>query len=391
MWGTMHRMLCVLALVAACGDNHEGNTAPTVASLSFSVDEDQPLVRTIDITDNEGDPWTLAFSEPLHGSVTMFGADAFQYRPAPDYNGADSFTVTVSDGRLEASATIDIAVGAVNDAPTGASDAFATAEDTPFITPASVLLANDHDPDGDELAIIAVGQGVSGFPTLIGDTVTFTPFQEFSGGASFSYTLSDGQTTSMVTVEVAVAGFNDPPVAIDDFWDGYADMPLEILVGNLTFNDFDNDSQTLTVTAVGGATHGTVVLVGDTVTFTPAPGFTGQATFDYTVSDGDKTAVGTVFMTFSVMLVAVDDTVTTVENTPVTVTQATMTANDSGGTGPLMVLSASNPVNGSISFAGGNVVFTPTTGFQGTGSFDYLVSAGLDIAEATVFVTVGPP
>ena len=61
---------------------------------------------------------------------------------------------------------------------------------------------------------------------------------------------------------------------------------LAIGVAELLANDIDLDGDTLTVTGVGNALNGTVSLSGGVVSFTPAPGFVGQATFDYTVEDG---------------------------------------------------------------------------------------------------------
>ena len=60
----------------------------------------------------------------------------------------------------------------------------------------------------------------------------------------------------------------------------------------MTANDSDPDGDALTVTAVSAATNGTVVLntqpnpQNNTITFTPNAGYTGPASFSYTISDG---------------------------------------------------------------------------------------------------------
>jgi hypothetical protein len=60
-------------------------------------------------------------------------------------------------------------------------------------------------------------------------------------------------------------------------------------------NDSDVDGDALHITAVGTPSSGTALDNGDgTVTYQPAPGMSGTATFDYTVSDGVATAVATV-------------------------------------------------------------------------------------------------
>ncbi|HWK68866.1 MAG TPA: VCBS domain-containing protein, partial [Rhizobiaceae bacterium] len=62
----------------------------------------------------------------------------------------------------------------------------------PYVFSTSDLLANDFDPDGDNLSVVSVnGQGVS----LNGTTITVQP-----GVTSFDYTISDGKTQSTATV-----------------------------------------------------------------------------------------------------------------------------------------------------------------------------------------------
>ena len=61
------------------------------------------------------------------------------------------------------------------------------------------------------------------------------------------------------------------------------------------------------------------------MTFTPAANFTGTAGYDYTVSDGTLTDIGHVTVTVTAVNdapVAVDDTASTAQNTPLNLTQA---------------------------------------------------------------------
>jgi YVTN family beta-propeller protein len=88
--------------------------------------------------------------------------------------------------------------------------------------------------------------------------------------------------------------------------------------------------------------------------------------------------------------VALDDTATTNENTPVTIN---VLANDfdlDGGS--LTVVSVVQPANGTVTINADNTVtYTPNTGFSGTDAFAYTVSDGKDGTDtATVTVTVVP-
>ena len=93
--------------------------------------------------------------------------------------------------------------------------------------------------------------------------------------------------------------------------------PRHSLASSLLSNDTDVDGDTLTVTSVGAASGGTVSLSGTTITFSPDAGYSGPASFQYTVSDGQGgTDIGTVNLTVDGNLppVAQDDLFTTTEN-----------------------------------------------------------------------------
>ncbi|MEJ5992774.1 tandem-95 repeat protein, partial [Ramlibacter sp. PS3R-8] len=118
-----------------------------------------------------------------------------------------TFEYTVSDGNGGTdTATVTVNVTAANDAPTANDDSFSTAEDTPVVMTTASLLANDTDPDtGNTLAVTAVSNPVGGTVTLVGGNVTFTPNANFTGTASYDYTVSDGNggtSTATVTINV---------------------------------------------------------------------------------------------------------------------------------------------------------------------------------------------
>src|SRR5690606_32558953 len=88
---------------------------------------------------------------------------------------------------------------------------------------------------------------------------------------------------------------------------------------------------------------------------------------------------------------AVGNTASTAMNSAVTISTSSLLANDSDVDGDeISFVSAQNAVNGTVSLSGSNVIFTPTAGFEGTGSFTYTIrdQAGLT-STATVNVVVG--
>jgi VCBS repeat-containing protein len=210
-----------------------------------------------------------------------------------------------------------------NNAPVAGTDELTTAEDQQLVIPLSTLLANDVDFDGDRLKITAVGNSVNGTVTLVGKNVVFTPNADFSGEATFTYTLSDGHggtAQGLVKVDVEAAG-NRPPVAVADAFEGDEE---ETITGNVLDNDTDPDEgDTLMVTTVGtfATTNGSVTIAanGD-FTYTPDPNFFGEDSFDYTVRDaaGEESTASVTLTVNPVndLPVAVGDSATLDEDTP---------------------------------------------------------------------------
>src|SRR5439155_1451284 len=86
------------------------------------------------INDSDVDGDTLSavlVSQPTHGSLTLNSNGSFNYVPAANYNGSDSFTYKANDGQADSGiATVSITITGVNDAPLALDHSYSTAEDT---------------------------------------------------------------------------------------------------------------------------------------------------------------------------------------------------------------------------------------------------------------------
>lgn len=186
-------------------------------------------------------------------------------------------------------------------------------------------------------------------------------------------------------------GEGTPPLARSDAYSTMEDTPLPvdaasgILLNDLTF------AGPLTASLVSTTSNGTLELDADgSFLYTPNENFTGDDTFTYRVSDGERTSEPAV-VTITVNPVAdppiaVDDSATTDENTPVTIA---VTSNDSDPFGAVLtILSTTQPSNGAAVISGTSVVYTPAPGFTGVDTFTYTVQGTEGTATATVTVTV---
>ncbi|MET2955867.1 Ig-like domain-containing protein, partial [Vibrio harveyi] len=367
------------------------NDAPVAVNDTVSTDEDTAV--TIDVLANDSDPEndtltiTAASVPAEQGTVTIVDGKLV-FTPAENFNGDATISYTISDGQLTDDATVAVTVNPVNDAPVAVNDAVSTDEDTAVTID---VLANDSDPENDTLTITAASvPAEQGTVAIVDGKLVFTPAENFNGDATISYTISDGQLSDDATVAVTVNPVNDAPVAVNDTVSTDEDTAVTI---DVLANDSDPENDTLTITAASvPAEQGTVTIVDGKLVFTPAENFNGDATISYTISDGQLTDDATVAVTVNPVNdapVAVDDTVTTDEDTAVTID---VLANDSDPENDqLTITNASVPAEqGTVTIVDGKLVFTPAENFNGDATISYTISDGQLTDDATVAVTVNP-
>lgn len=173
-----------------------------------------------------------------------------------------------------------------NNPPVAVDDTATTAEDTVLTidaTATSPLLTNDSDADGDTLSITAVGNPVNGSVLLSGGAITFTPSANYNGsGATFEYTVSDGELTDTGLVTVTVTAVNDAPtisVASPNGGNTFAGASSQ----TITWTASDVDGDTLTIT---------LEYTTDGVSYTSiATGETNDSSFTWTVPSIDSATV----------------------------------------------------------------------------------------------------
>lgn len=208
----------------------------------------------------------------------------------------------------------------MNESPVAGDDAVGTDENSQLVVVAPGVLSNDTDPDvADTLTVTALDtSGTIGAVNAWGADGSFNyspngQFEYLQAGNSitdiFTYAVSDGNGgADTAAVTITVNGVNDAPVAVNDSAVTKENTPVVINVLN---NDSDVDSDTLIVQSVIQGTNGLVANNGSYITYTPAPGFNGTDSFDYTVSDsngGTDTATVniTVANAFGIIYVQVD-------------------------------------------------------------------------------------
>ena len=266
------------------------NDAPVAVNDSYSTSEDTVLTVPVtgilgNDTDAEGSALTAALvTGATHGTLVLNSNGSFTYTPAANYSGADSFTYKANDGTTDSNvATVNITVTPVNDAPVAVADSFTTSQDTLLTVPASGILGNDSDVDGDALSAVLVTDVSHGTLTLNANGgLSYTPASAYLGADSFTYKVNDGTADSnVVTVSITVLPINHPPVLTEPpTLNTLTGIPIPVPT---TTTDPDGDTVTVTFTTPA---HGVITGTGPTYTYKPNPGYTGTDTFTGTASDG---------------------------------------------------------------------------------------------------------
>ena len=228
--------------------------------------------------------WSGSFGVPASGSINIHFNVTVAEAPGEYLNEASatagSFAVASSGP------TAPITVASDNQAPVAVDDSASTTQNNSV---SIEVLANDSDPDEDQLSISNLSQPENGTAEIQQNGVPYvlyTPDEGFTGVDTFTYTANDGELDSNVaTVTVTVTSENEPPVAVDDSASTGEGSGVNI---DVLANDSDPDEDSLSVTNLTQPANGSTFVDEDgTVRYTPDEGFSGTDTFTYTANDGE--------------------------------------------------------------------------------------------------------
>lgn len=366
------------------------NDAPVAGPVSLSTDEDVAAVGNVVATDVDGDPLTYRISQPAHQGEAAVDArtGAVTYRPAPNANGADTFAIEASDGKLTATAQVAVAIAPVYDAPIARPATLDTAEDTR----ADAQLPGS-DPDGEPLTFHLLSKPRLGAVELLDPAtgaVRFTPSADLNGDDEVAFDVTDGTTTVKGALKLRVAAVNDAPTLAGLQLKTDEDLAVEAV---LPGKDIDGDALTYAV-AAQPKQGACAVVDGARVRFVPGKDFNGAAQCAVTVSDGklksEPAVVAIAIAPVNDAPVALAASVKTDEDTPLA---GKVAGKDIDGD-PLVYEIARAPAHGRLVLTDetkGTYLYTPAPDYFGADSFAFTATdPARTTSEATVQIAVAP-
>ena len=389
------------------GGGSPNNVAPVAGSQTGLVTPfETVLTGTLSVTDVDSNNFLFSVVSRIGGAVEIDNATGvFTFTPEAGFEGQASFSYVVSDFiSISNVATVGITVQPGNIAPIAVDDIAGTEEG---VAVDIEVLANDTDENGDALSVVSLDTtGLLGTASVNNNIVTYDPNNAFAflaadqvGQEQFVYTIDDGNgglDSGLVTVNIT--GQNDAPIAVND--DGSVtdeDTPITI---NVLANDSDVDSASISVSEISNIVNGSATIDNNSVIFTPALDFFGQASFSYTLTDGIDTSnlavVSIEVLPVNDIPVAANDSYVVAEDTVLSGSSVLLdngNGADSDVDGDSLVVNTTpvvNVTNGSLVLNGdGTFTYTPGANFLGVDGFTYEVSDGNGgVAQGAVTITV---
>ena len=326
--------------------------------------------------------------------------------------GSATVTITANDsgcGTLTEESFL-VTVNAVNDLPTGVADTITVDEGGTATTTtggANSVLSNDTDTDSDPLTVTKLTNPLhhTGGTFSLQSSGTFIYNHDGSETTTdtFNYTLSDGSTSTVVSVTINITPINDCPTIDITLPDITVNEDAANTIIDLSPNFSDAEGNPLSFSFTNDDTSiATVTLNTNTLTIQYIPEQSGTTTV--TISVDDSNGCNTVQEIFLVNITAVNDPPVTVTDTLFvleggTVTQTTLTnssllANDTDTeSDALEAIQITPPANGTLVLSStGTFTYIHNGSETTTDSFQYRAAetspGGQDGNIITVSITI---
>ena len=265
------------------------NDAPVADDGALTTDEDIASGDILSASDVDSSSWTYSIvTNGSRGTAVITNPSTGAYTYTPDLNeyGADTFTFKVNDGLADSNtATVDITINPINDAPVAETGALALDEDT---LSGGTLIASDVDDVSVTYTLVSNGsKGTVTITDAATGAYTYSPILNANGPDSFTFLASDDdqEDSNEATVNIFINPVNDVPVAYSDTRPPFDEDTSQ--AGVLSADDVDGDVLTYSIASNG--TIGQATITNNRTgayTYVPFPNANGSDSFTFRVYDG---------------------------------------------------------------------------------------------------------
>ncbi|MGE0242598.1 MAG: Ig-like domain-containing protein [Nitrososphaeraceae archaeon] len=384
------------------------NIIPIANLQTVSIVENTPINITLTATDPDSND-TLTFirgSGPSDGFLNGFNATTghVQYRPLHNFDGVDSFSFKVFDGKdvsQPGNVTIIVTEDGINDPPVVESERISANVSQQIQVN---VLQNDIDPDGDLLTLTNFTGPFNGTAILNQDqTITYQSDPNFNNSDVLYYRVADPTGDYDIgQLIIDIQGNADPQmiqIPTDRLVTTTRNQPVDI--GLEATATIDRPLSFLIVDAPDSGTLGDITTLSNltaSIRYTPNSNFQGNDSFTYVAQDanGVTSNIGTIQISVNNIPnnppIAQDIQVTLDEDKSI---QIQLDAFDIDLTDSLTYSIETQPFSGNIvnfNPSNGSLVYQPNPNLNGNDSFLFKAvdQDGLESNIATVRLTVNP-
>ena len=363
------------------------NDAPVLQSIDdFSFNEDNSFLLDLIAEDFDGDDLSYIIEGGLGSSIsTIITGNSIEFIPNENFNGSESFIITVTDGELSDIQIIVISVIAINDEPVAQDISLDVNEDEQ-----TTIILDGIDIDGDAISYTIIDDPLGSIVSMEGAIVNYIPPLNFIGEDVFSYTTSDGILNSHEgIVTLTINDVNDAPTVniienqfIDeDSVDTLTPLSLEIIA-----TDIDGDDLTYDYISEDNAL---MWFDGNLLNIVPNQNYYGELAISVIISDGLLNTI----VNFSLTVDSINDA-PVADNTSIVLYEDTSTSFNFNATDvdnfnlSYEIPPDQEPQHGSYNITSGFITYTPDDNYFGSDELFFIVSDGELSASGTIYIDI---
>jgi large repetitive protein len=376
-----------------CGTVNNNANKPVAVDDSYTTDKGISVTFKATVNDTINGVLTgmNVIVDPRHGAILFRSPDTLIYTPQLGYCGKDTLTYVILNNKgLSDTANIFVNIICTPDVATALPVAVRDVVTTPKNRPITVaVLTNDTLNGTLTKPIVIITQPKRGTATIVNNDIVYTPQTGQCGfNDTLTYEICNIQGCSTAQVIVTVDCPATLPIAIDDNY--VTNFNTSIKFSPLTNDNINGVLKSVNVVLT--AKHGTVGVVGDSLTYNPSTGYCGKDTIQYSITrDDNESDTAFIFVTINcggARPDAIADLSTGVKNMPKTINVLGNDATNGTLTKPVTVIK--QPKRGGVTVDGSNnIIYTPVIdacGYTDTLTYEICNANGCDTAEVLVTI-----
>ena len=183
--------LDLITYISEISGQTESNLAFSITANSDSVSSFEDQTFNINVLENDDydsqSSYNISFTQPANGTINKDNLNILVYQPNANFNGNDSFSYTLEQGSLSSTASVNISVQPLPDAPI---ISISSTEITISENQINVIDIIASDADGDSLSYSLSGTDSAYFSISSSGKLSFINPPDYETKSSFEVTVS---------------------------------------------------------------------------------------------------------------------------------------------------------------------------------------------------------